>query len=170
MLRRGAFIKPNYMVEELQEIVGALEAMKDALKALAPPSPKYSPAGFESITPVEILETPAVDLAYLFMSSQATNIANQAAIAVTSIQETYRTCLKSLYFIVKCLPGTPTSSKTITRLTLWGTGVLDGPFSIDRIIERDPDTYKMLREFILELFVNIAVIQVETIEIAFQTR
>lgn len=154
--------------EELQNIMGALEAMSDALEALAPPLPKYSSAGFESLTPVENLETPAVDPTSPFLSSQATNIANQATIAAPSIQEMYRTCLKSLHLIVKCLADTPASSKTITRLTLWGTGVLDGPFSIDRIIERDPDTYKMLREFILKVFVNIAVTQGEKrIEIAF---
>ncbi|KAK3639933.1 hypothetical protein LTR56_012107 [Elasticomyces elasticus] len=155
---RKAFIAGGYA--RLRDLIDAIKAINDALKAIAPPLPPYSRFVFDESGRSEV-HTPYWQIAADSTDSDSPSRDVEDAM----VGKIYSIRLRNVY--QAAIDGLLALSKTdramlqvAARLRLWGVGLFEEPYSLDAICHSSQgDTAGVLRHGILQGMSHILVLE-----------
>lgn len=177
------FIALGY--DDLKDVVDTIAAMNKALKAIAPPLPSYTPAGYAEGPPVSsILTYPVEERSSLSMTNPVTSVTlapasvRSARLAAPmpdflesddsssalepykpSLHDIYQLCLDTL-IILSGLSSRRAYSNPASRLKLWGAGVFGRLLPLDQLMKNGSTRSLLpLRHCLLETFTHILIVE-----------
>lgn len=145
MLARVRWLYGSF--EELQLLVETLREMVLLLYTIAPPPPLYNrmvwhnEASSTQDTSLDTERRPGlseVDITYLKGPDDGgTSFQNKETKLLTPILNMYKKCMEALQMIkaqTSAGANGAITGKAYTNLKIWGTGILDGPFALDKLL------------------------------------
>ncbi len=185
------FIALGY--DDLKDLVDTIAAMNKALKAIAPPLPSYTPAGYAEPPPVSSVFTYPVEERPFGEETSSFTLTNPATLITAgpapvrsarltapasdapepddnsiepykpSLHHIYRLCLDTLIKL-SALSSRKAYSNPASRLKLWGVGVFGRPLPLDQLMKNGSTrSLPPLRHCLLETFTHILIVEGTTL-------